>query len=355
MTPRVSVVIPTYRRADLLARCLRAVLAQDLDADAYEVVVVDDEPSGQTRAIVEGLQRVREAPLPIGILRGARKADGAPGHPTRWAADPPVAAGPRLRYIAMHDAHGPAAARNAGWRSAQGDMIAFTDDDCVPFPGWLRAGFNALVPGVSGADGRVIVPQPPSPTDAQHTLAALERSRFVTANCFYRRTALVDAGGFDERFRLPWREDSDLYFTLLESGHRLTRATGAVVVHPVRPRSWAVSVREQRKSMYNALLYKKHPHLYRRRVQARPPLRYYAIVGALLTCASNIIAGKHRRAQLAAAIWASMTLEFAAERLRETSHEPSHVAEMVATSAVIPPLSIWWRLRGAWKFRVAFC
>lgn len=354
MTPRVSVVIPTYRRPDLLARCLRAVLAQDLDDEAYEVIVVDDEPSEQTRAIVDGFQLARRAPAPIGIIRAAAKGDGALNRTSRWSADPPVTAGPHLRYIAMYDGHGPAAARNAGWRAAHGDIIAFTDDDCVPFPGWLRAGLSALVPGVSGADGRVIVPQPASPTDAQHMLAALERSRFVTANCFYRRSALVEVGGFDERFRLPWREDSDLYFTLLESGHSLTRATGAVVVHPVREPSWAVSVREQRKSMYNALLYKKHPRLYRQRVQARPPLRYYAILGVLAIGASSIMSGERRRAQVAAAIWIVMTLEFAAERLRETSHAPSHVTEMIATSAVIPPLSIWWRLRGAWKFRVPF-
>ena len=126
-------------------------------------------------------------------------------------------------------------------------------------------------------------------------LAALERSRFVTANCFYRRTALVAAGGFDERFRLPWREDSDLYFTLLEAGHRLTRATGAVVVHPVRPPSWAVSLGEQRKSMYNALLYKKHPRLYRERVQSRPPLRYYAILCAAVACAAGIARSDRRQ------------------------------------------------------------
>ena len=79
----------------------------------------------------------------------------------------------------------------------------------------------------------------------------------------------------------PGARISDLYFTLLECGHSLSRATGAVVVHPVREPSWGVSVREQRKSMYNALLYKKHPRLYRQRVQARPPLRYYAILGVL--------------------------------------------------------------------------
>ena len=41
-------------------------------------------------------------------------------------------------------------------------------------------------------------------------------------------------------------------------------------------------------------------------------------------------------------------------RLEGASRRPSHVAEMVVTSALIPFLSIYWRLRGAWRFRVLF-
>src|SRR5207244_12953942 len=59
-------------------------------------------------------------------------------------------------------------------------------------------------------------------------------------------------------------------------------APDAVVVHPLRPASWGVSLRQQRKSMFNALLYKKHPRLYREKIQAAPPWHYYGIVGALL-------------------------------------------------------------------------
>ena len=55
------------------------------------------------------------------------------------------------------------------------------------------------------------MPLPLQPTDYELNAAGLQRSEFVTANCFYRRAALAAAGGFDERFRAPWREDSDLY------------------------------------------------------------------------------------------------------------------------------------------------
>ena len=51
---------------------------------------------------------------------------------------------------------------------------------------------------------------------------------------------------------------------------------------------------------------------------------------------------------------APLSARFCARRLRGTSHAPSHVAEMAVTSAVIPLLSVYWRLRGAWRYRVLF-
>ena len=324
MSVEVSVVVPTCRRDDLLARCLDALLAQDLPPHAYEVIVVDDAPCCATEMLVA----------------------------TRALAS--RACGPVLRYIAHRCAHGPAAARNAGWRAARGALIAFTDDDCIPAPGWLAAGVRALADGAVGATGRIEVPLPPAPTDYERDAAALAASTFVTANCFYRRDALATVGGFDARFTAPWREDSDLLFTFLERGARLVDAPDAVVTHPVRPARWGVSVCQQRKSMFNALLYKKHPALYRRRVQAAPPWRYYGIVAALLAGASALVGGRRRAALAAGALWTAWTARFALQRVRHTSRRPRHLLEMAVTSAAIPPLAVYWRLRGAIAFRVWF-
>src|SRR5205814_91015 len=61
----------------------------------------------------------------------------------RWAAR--TCPAPAVRYVPVAGcAHGPAAARNRGWRAAAGEIVAFTDDDCVPAPGWLRAGLEAF-------------------------------------------------------------------------------------------------------------------------------------------------------------------------------------------------------------------
>jgi hypothetical protein len=54
---------------------------------------------------------------------------------------------------------------------------------------------------------------------------------------------------------------------------------------------------------------------------------------------------------LFAAIWLALTARFCTERLAHTSRAPSHVAEMIVTSALIPPLAVFWRMVGAFKFR----
>jgi len=227
MTILVSVVVPTFKRPDLLHRCLDALLAQDFDPANYEIIVVDDAASDETRQQVECLA---ECIKPCGYT---------------------------LRYLPMADprsTHGPAAARNLGWRAAGGSIVAFTDDDCIPTPEWLKAGTKALTCGVASASGCVIVPLKHTLTDYENNAAGLEECPFVTANCFCRHDALVMVGGFDERFTAAWREDSDLSFTLLEQQVTRVHVPEAIVIHPVRPAPWGISLKQQRKSMFNALL-----------------------------------------------------------------------------------------------------
>jgi GT2 family glycosyltransferase len=320
----VSVVVPTYRRPDLLERCLTALLAQDLSPCDYEVIVSDDAVADETRRQVEAMATCMSR------------------------------CGHTLRYIPVTCSRGPAAARNAGWRAARGAIIAFTDDDCIPAPNWLSRGIAAFADGVDGVSGKLVVPVPPVPTDYERNAAQLAHAEFVTANSFYRRSAIAAVGGFDERFLMAWREDSDLHFALLKRGARLVRVPEAAVVHPIRSAGWGVSLRQQRKSYYNALLYKKHPHLYRKFIQAFPPWRYYAIVAALLVAFTGASSGHLIWAWTGGLLWFAFTVRFGLYRLRGTSHAPSHIAEMVVTSALIPPVSIFWRIYGALRWRVWF-
>ncbi len=321
LDPAISVVIPTRGRPDLLARCLKALVSQCLDSSRYEIIVVDDGPDAATREVIE-------------VAAGA--------------------GGPEVRYLAAGSGRGPAEARNLGWRAARAPAIAFTDDDCVPSRSWLAAGLEALAAGFDGACGQLVVPISETPTDYERDAAALRDAEFVTANCFYRREALEAVGGFDPRFRMAWREDSDVFFGMLERGLGLACAPGALVLHPVRPAPWGISVRQQRKNLFNALLYGKHPRLYRQRIQRLPPLRYYAAVALLAVAAGGAFTGAWLLALASLLAWAASTVAFTLRRLRGASHAVRHVVEMAVTSALIPPAAVFWRLLGAVRFRVPF-
>lgn len=315
---RVSVVIATCGRPALLARCLAALRRQDLDEGSFEIVVVDDLPGGCERTHV-----------------AIKRHTGA------------------IRYVPNPGPHGPAAARNRGWHAARAPIVAFTDDDTVPAPDWLRAGLAALAPTLAAVSGRIVVPLPPEPTDYERDAAGLSRAEFATANCFCRKAVLEVVGGFDERFRLAWREDSDLQFRILAAGGRIGHAPTAVVEHPVRPAGWGVSLRQQRKAMYEALLYRNHPRRYRERIRAHPRWDYYATVASLVAGLAFAIAGAFAMALACFALWGLLTARFALQRLRGTARTPSHRLEMIVTSALIPPLALFWRLVGMLKFRAA--
>ncbi len=326
MTPLVSVVIPTLGRPDLLGRCLAALVKQDFPAEAFEIIVVDDGPSAETRDLV-----------------------------THWVARTiGRQGGPTIGYTSTQRAKGPAAARNVGWRAAQGRIIAFTDDDTVPAADWLWQGVQALGSDCAAVWGRVVVPLPPDPTDYERDAAGLADGGFVTANCFVRVEALQAVGGFDERFRLAWREDSDLFFALRTRYPDIRYAPEVVVVHPIRPAPWGVSLKQQRKILFDALLYKKYPQWYREVARHATPWRYYAVVVAVLLALLGLAAGSPALAWSGAAAWLALTLDFAARRLARTRRTASHVAEMVVTSAAIPLVAVYWRLRGAVRFRVPF-
>jgi GT2 family glycosyltransferase len=318
----VSVVIATCGRPQLLLRCLDALARQTLPPHLYDVIVVDDGRSEDTRSAV------------------ARFAMHTQGLPV-------------VRYLRPDGTRGPAAARNRGWRASDAPLIAFTDDDTVPDTDWLRQGLRAMSDERVAISGRIVVPVNEVPTDHEKTTRGLESAEFATANAFVRRSALNAIGGFDERFTRPWREDSDLQFSLMECGS-VGFAHDAVVVHPVREAPWGISALQQHNMYFDALLYKKHPVLYRKRIRSHAPWHYYVIVGSTLAAIAAALAGGGVAALPPAGVALSLIAAFAAQRLSGTSHTTAHVVEMLLTSIAIPYLAVFWRLAGALHFRVAF-
>ena len=288
----VAIVIPTSGRASLHA-LLDAIGTED-------VIVVDD-------------RRDRSVPLDV---------------------DARVVPGP---------ARGPAAARNAGWRAAQAEWVAFLDDDVLPPAGWrdaLAADLAACGPDVAAVQGRIVVPVGERPTDWERNVAGLEHARWATADMAYRRDVLAAVGGFDERFPRAYREDADLGLRVTAAGRRI--ATGARhVVHPVRPAPPWISLAKQAGNADDVLMRRLHGPGWRERAGVPRGRRARHVALAALGVGALVA-----RSRVLGAAWAAGTAELAWARIKPGPRTPREVATMLLTSAALPFAATAWWLRG---------
>ncbi len=322
MAVKVSIIIPTYKRPTLLKRCVEALISQDFPEDDFEIIIVTDGLDEETN----------------NMLSQSALLDFFPN----------------IFCYSLPFKKGPAAARNAGWRIAKGHLILFTDDDCIPSFNWIKNLYNAFEfygqPAIA-LTGKVVVPLSAAPTDFELNTANLETAEFVTANCACTKSSLELVNGFDEAFTMAWREDSDLEFKFLKEDIPIKKIEEAVVVHPARKAPWGVSLKEQRKSMFNALLFKKHPKLYKEKIGSPALRNYYLMIILLVSAFSEWYQHERIISLICFASWLYLTVSFILKRLSNASLSFKHVTEMVATSLLIPFVSVFWNLYGTIKFK----
>ena len=203
--PSVSIVIPTYRRSELLTHCLDSIRELDYPLERLEVVVVDD---GSPQAVELGAK-----------FRG-------------------------VKVVRLPQNSGPGVARNAAVRLAQGEIIAFLDDDCRAARGWLRALVPCFrFPDVGVAGGRVAsddltyslqkyeqVQSPLNMGDQQRKVRnGSSLSYLATCNLLVRKETLLSVGGFDPALRVG--EDVDLCRRILESKKNIYYIPEGLIFH----------------------------------------------------------------------------------------------------------------------------
>ena len=203
--PTVSIVIPSYSRPKDLVRCLESLAMQtDAALEPVEVIVVDD-----------------GSPEPLSIQSENWR---------RYFT---------LRLIRQGNA-GPAIARNHGAKMARGEILVFTDDDCMPTKGWLEAlvseikshpealvgtgTFNGLSDDIMASTSQFILE-----LVYEHFNALPERAYFLASNNMAcRREHYLGICGFDENFPRPGAEDRDFCDRWRMSGRTLR-----LIPHPL--------------------------------------------------------------------------------------------------------------------------
>lgn len=204
---RLSLVIPTLNEATCIGRCLEAIANNTEQPD--EILVVDGFSTDATCAIA--------------------KSFGA--------------------QVYLNHAHHAAGGRNVGIRKATGDVIVFTDADCIPRSNWLAQIKDAFRKdaGLEGIGGPMVALKPrtrieafwgrvflqdimPFPGESFIVRNRIFRGGFLTANCAYQRKTLLNLGGFDEWFGNN-AEDIDLFWRAIDEEAKLRYLPGAVVAH----------------------------------------------------------------------------------------------------------------------------
>jgi glycosyltransferase involved in cell wall biosynthesis len=257
MESQVDVVIPTFRRPEALAACLESIRRQSVPVRSIEVV--DDSETD----------------------------------------------------------YGPGISRNVGWKRGTGNIVAFIDDDCIADENWIECIQDVFqiheLGGIEGGitttelDGGVIDFNPPN---------RFKWDRFKTANMAVRREVLEEIGGFDERYFLH-REDTDLAWRIIDSGHRMAWAPQCKVHHPE-----PIGI--------HGAVYGAYPR--------SEQLLYHCNPRKFVECAAGMISSKR-------------VLDGSLRKLRREMrklHGPEDVAPLTATQSI----SLWtkaWMLAVRWK------
>lgn len=189
----ITVIIPTHNSEKYISRALHALYERNTCIPS-QVIIVDGESKDST------VKKAREYPVEIF------------SNPKISAAD----------------------ARNIGIKYSKGDIIVFTDSDCVPEKNWLENIFKRFKnnPELIGAGGKMLPLKPKNnietfsanvflneimkfPKQFFKPLVKFLPGSFITANCAYRKEALIKVGGFNEFFKNNG-EDIDLFWRMID-------------------------------------------------------------------------------------------------------------------------------------------
>ena len=199
---KFSIIIPAYNAEKSIDPCLQALISQSVPNELYEIILVDDGSADATGKIVQTY--------------------------------------PVIYHYQTNQ--GPAAARNKGVELAKGEIILFTDSDCVPDHHWIQEMVSPFIKNekISGVKGAYKTKQRGltarfAQAEFEDRFVLLKKSTFIdmvdTYSAAFKREIFLAAGGFDPSFPVANNEDTELSYRLVSNGHLLAFNPSAFVYH----------------------------------------------------------------------------------------------------------------------------
>lgn len=238
MRTQVTVVIPAYNATGTIGNCLDSLAHQSFPMHEVEVFIVDD---GSTDGTPEYVERQVRA----------------------WGHDRP-----RLRVI--RQAHrGPAAARNLGAHAAQGELLLFTDADCVPHADWIKEMVAPFAqPDIAAVKGAYKTRQKSlvarfAQAEFEARYRRLAAAQYVDVvfsySAGFRRDVFNKVGGFDTSFPVADNEDTDLSYRVATEGYRIKFNPAAIVYHRHPATLWQYLRKKHSRAYWRVMVYKRFP------------------------------------------------------------------------------------------------
>lgn len=232
MSIQISVVIPAYNSKSLLRHGLISLEKQTASLELFEVIVVDDGSSDGTTQMLEEFKKT--TPL-------------------------------NLQNIYIENS-GPATARNKGIAASQAEWIAMLDADVLAHADWIHRILELIehYPNVAGFEGRTLVNDRHKLTPFTHQTENFYGGRYPTCNMVVRK----ELCHFYTKYRIPFREDTDLAFCILESGYNIHFDSNMKVFHPPLSPSYYRPIKLAFRYYYDGLLRRRFPQRYKRNLDA---------------------------------------------------------------------------------------
>ncbi len=239
--PFVSIVVATYNGEIYIVDCIESLMSQSYPPERREIIVIiDPKTSDHTEEIL--------SKYPITIMIGAQG--------------------------------GPASCRNEGVERANGEIIAFIDDDSTADKNWLeKLIMNYSNPEIGGVGGKPVDPKQGAFHEYNQIVSGLsgfekqtkkvdvtkESYRTLpTSNVSYLKDVFVKIGGFDTKFKRAASEDRDLLWRILKKGYRLIYDPTAISYHYGDPSTFRTLVRKTYvMGQERVLFYRKHPDFFK--------------------------------------------------------------------------------------------